>query len=147
MDDMGGRLEKGRAEAPNRGNSARRRQWWRGLGTGVMVLMLFLGLWLIADMLSPGGAGWQKRSEEPVQYMIMRVSFAWIMCELLAQWGRLLRSYCFARAETTERIRLFDHLRSAPVRLRIARHLYFDAWVLVVLILLYSLYSLLRMLI
>ena len=36
----------------------------------------------------------------------------------------LLRTYCFVRAETTERIKLFDYLRTEPVRLRMAKYIY-----------------------
>ncbi len=50
----------------------------------------------------------------------------------------LLKSYCFARAETVERIKLFDHLRTAPVRQRMIKQVYIDAQVLAVLLCLLS---------
>lgn len=121
--------------------TARHRKWWRGVGNGAMVLLVFLGFSLMADLVS----GWYTGSqpiEEMIRHAILRISVAWVAAEFLAQWGMLLKSYCFARAETVERIKLFDHLRTAPVRQRIVKQAYIDARVLAVLLCLFSISSL-----
>ena len=69
--------------------------------------------------------------------------YLWLVCSLGLQAVNLLRTYCFARAETAERIKLFDYLRSEPVRLRIAKYVYYDVWVLVAILLLLGVYYLL----
>ena len=117
--------------------SARHRKWWQTIGNGAAGLLMVLSFILIADLVS----GWNTGSQplnETIQSAILRISVAWMAGEFLAQWGRLLKSYCFARAETAERIKLFDHLRTASVWQRIVKQVYIDARVLAVLLCLYS---------
>lgn len=52
---------------------------------------------------------------------------AWLMGALYINAWRVLRAYCFVRAETTERIKLSDHLQTEPVR-RLAKYLYQTIW-------------------
>ena len=78
-----------------------RRRWWRGLGNGAAGLLMVLSFILIADLVS----GWNRDAQplkETIQSAILCISAACAAGEFLAQWGRLLKSYCFARAETAE---------------------------------------------
>lgn len=135
-----GQTETTRPDGMDAPVSARRR-WWRGLGNGAAGLLMVLSFILIADLVS----GWNRDAQplkETIQSAILCISAACAAGEFLAQWGRLLKSYCFARAETAERIKLFDHLCSAPVRQRIIRQAYIDVLVLAVLVCLYALIGL-----
>lgn len=125
--------------------SARHRKWWRMIGNGAMALLIFLGYGLMIALVSDQASGWNRDAQplkETIQSAILCISAACAAGEFLAQWGRLLKSYCFARAETAERIKLFDHLCSAPVRQRIIRQAYIDVLVLAVLVCLYALIGL-----
>lgn len=75
--------------------------------------------------------------------MLQTAPLLWMPFVLGVEMLSLLRTYCFARAETTERIKLFDYLRTEPVRLRMAKYIYYDVWVLAALFLLLGLYYLL----
>lgn len=120
------------------------------IGNGAMALLIFLGYGLMIALVSEQASGWNMGSQplrETIQPAILRVSVAWAGGEFLTHWGMLLKSYCFARAETTERIKLFDHLRTAPVWQRSVKRTYIDARVLAVRLCLYSancLYFLIR---
>ena len=61
-----------------------------------------------------------------------------------------LRSYCFARAETAEKCKLFDYLKSdgaGPVREQLWKGLFDSALVLLVLLTLLGAYCVLRLLV
>lgn len=136
MDEVKREPEKAAAEGTVQSPSPRHRKWWQTIGNGAMVLLAFLGCGLMIDLVN----GWNTGSQplnETIQSAILRISVAWMAGGFLAHWGMLLKSYCFARAATTERIKLFDHPRTASVWQRIIKQVYIDARVLAVLLCLY----------
>lgn len=125
--------------------SARHRRWWQGLAVSTMFWAVALLPWLIRNSALRQYLYeiQQTRPETLVRCMLQTMPFLWTVCALGLQTLNLLRTYCLARAETTERIKLFDYLRTEPVRLRMAKYIYYDVWVLLALFLLLGLYYLL----
>lgn len=79
-------------------------------------------------------------------YFLRVLPLLWLLVHLMAGWMDCNRAYCLARAETAERIKLFDYLTTAPVRRQIAKKLYRAVWGLIVLLPLPALYDLLSIL-
>ena len=85
----------------------------------------------------------QTQPERFVYAVLGCLPHLWLLGVLYIESYLLIRAYCFARAETTERIKLFDYLTTAPVRRQIAKKLYRAVWGLIVLLPLPALYDLL----
>ena len=76
-----------------------------------------------------------------VRYALECLPRVCLMGALYTISEQMLRAYCFARAETTERIRLFDYLLTEPARRRLAKDLYQTVWVLLGVLSLLTLYG------
>lgn len=125
--------------------TARHRRFWRGLGNGVVILFGELVALRIscAPYLEYARNIQQTQPERFVYAVLGCLPHLWLLGVLYIESYLLIRAYCFARAETTERIKLFDYLTAAPVRRRIAKKLYRAVWGLIVLLPLPALYDLL----
>lgn len=137
------RKEIGRDGAPP--PTARHRRFWRGLGTFAIVLACVTAsgiaiLWSSSDAFRSG------TPKQFVAYFLRVLPLLWLLVHLMAGWMDCNRAYCLARAETTERIKLFDYLTTAPVRRQIAKKLYRAVWGLFVTLLLLALYGFLSIL-
>lgn len=121
------------------------RRFWRGLGNGVVILFGELVALRIscAPYLEYARNMQQTQPERFVYAVLGCLPYLWLLGVLYIESYLLIRAYCFARAETTERIKLFDYLTTAPVRRRIAKKLYRAVWGLIVLLPLPALYDLL----
>ena len=137
------RKEIGRDGAPP--PTARHRRFWRGLGNGVVILFGELVALRIscAPYLEYARNMQQTQPERFVYAVLGCLPHLWLLGVLYIESYLLIRAYCFARAETTERIKLFDYLTTAPVRRQIAKKLYRAVWGLIVLLPLPALYDLL----
>ena len=144
MEDRDNRPEQGQSRASGAEKASNHRKRWQAIGDGVWLMLVVLGFSLLCMPLTPGSAVLPTQPEQTLQSLLRHLALAWPASELLVQWGRLLKHYCFARAETTEEIKLFDYLRSEPVRMRIAKYLYQAVWGLVAILLLLGVYYLLR---
>ena len=145
MDGIERETEKPFTEGTVQTPGPRHRRWWRGLGASTMFLAVALLPWLIRNSVLRQYLYeiQQTRPEALARCVLQSLPYLWLVCSLGLQAVNLLRTYCFARAETAERIKLFDYLRSEPVRLRIAKYVYYDVWVLVAILLLLGVYYLL----
>ncbi len=125
--------------------TARHRRWWRGLGISTIFWAVAFLTWLIRNstLMQYLHEIQQTRPGMWMRCMLQTAPLLWMPFVLGVEMLSLLRTYCFARAETTERIKLFDYLRTEPVRLRMAKYIYYDVWVLAALFLLLGLYYLL----
>ncbi len=125
--------------------TARHRRWWRGLGISTIFWAVAFLPWLIRNsaLMQYLHEIQQTRPGMWMRCMLQTAPLLWMPFVLGVEMLSLLRTYCFARAETTERIKLFDYLRTEPVRLRMAKYIYYDVWVLAALFLLLGLYYLL----
>ena len=137
------RKEIGRDGAPP--PTDRHRSFWRGLGNGVVILFGELVALRIscAPYLEYARNMQQTQPERFVYAVLGCLPYLWLLGVLYIESYLLIRAYCFARAETTERIKLFDYLTTAPVRRQIAKKLYRAVWGLIVLLPLPALYELL----
>ena len=135
------RKEIGRDGAPP--PTARHRRFWRGLGNGVVILFGELVALRIscAPYLEYARNMQQTQPERFVYAVLGCLPHLWLLGVLYIESYLLIRAYCFARAETTERIKLFDYLTTAPVRRQIAKKLYRAVWGLFVTLLLLALYG------
>ena len=88
----------------------------------------------------------QTQPERFVYAVLGCLPHLWLLGVLYIESYLLIRAYCFARAETTERIKLFDYLTTAPVRRQIAKKLYRAVWGLFAALLLLALYGFLSIL-
>lgn len=134
------RKEIGRDGAPP--PTARHRRFWQGMGTFAIVLACVTAsgiaiLWSSSDAFRSG------TPKQFVAYFLRVLPLLWLLVHLMAGWMDCNRAYCLARAETAERIKLFDYLTTAPVRRQIAKKLYRAVWGLIVLLPLPALYDLL----
>lgn len=137
------RKEIGRDGAPP--PTARHRRFWQGMGTFAIVLACVTAsgiaiLWSSSDAFRSG------TPKQFVAYFLWVLPLLWLLVHLMAGWMDCNRAYCLARAETTERIKLFDYLTTAPVRRQIAKKLYRAVWGLFVTLLLLALYGFLSIL-
>ncbi len=137
------RKEIGRDGAPP--PTARHRRFWQGMGNGVVILFGELVALRIscAPYLEYARNMQQTQPERFVYAVLGCLPHLWLLGVLYIESYLLIRAYCFARAETTERIKLFDYLTTAPVRRQIAKKLYRAVWGLIVLLPLPALYDLL----
>lgn len=132
------RKEIGRDGAPP--PTARHRRFWQGMGTFAIVLACVTAsgiaiLWSSSDAFRSG------TPKQFVAYFLRVLPLLWLLVHLMAGWMDCNRAYCLARAETTERIKLFGYLTTAPVRRQIAKKLYRAVWGLFVTLLLLALYG------
>ena len=123
--------------------TARHRNFWRGLGYFVSVLFIVLMTMRVRHIPEVEYARniQLTQPEMFVRYALEclpRVCLMGALCNI--SW-LVLRAYCFTRAETTERIRLFDYLLTEPVRRRLAKDLYQTVWVLLGVLSLLTLYG------
>lgn len=137
------RKEIGRDGAPP--PTARHRRFWQGMGTFAIVLACVTAsgiaiLWSSSDAFRSG------TPKQFVAYFLRVLPLLWLLVHLMAGWMDCNRAYCLARAETTERIKLFDYLTTAPVRRQIAKKLYRAVWGLFAALLLLALYGFLSIL-
>lgn len=123
--------------------TARHRNFWRGLG--YFVLVLFTALMLTRVRYIPEVEYARNiqltQPEMFVRCILESLPRVCLMGALYTISEQVLRDYCFARAETTERIRLFDYLLTEPVRRRLAKDLYQTVWVLLGVLSLLTLYG------
>ena len=139
------RKEIGRDGAPP--PTARHRRFWQGMGTFAIVLACVTAsgiaiLWSSSDAFRSG------TPKQFVAYFLRVLPLLWLLVHLMAGWMDCNRAYCLARAETAERLKLFDYLwdkyrHSEAVRRRVAKRLYQMVWGLIVLLPLPALYDLL----
>lgn len=132
------RKEIGRDGAPP--PTARHRRFWQGMGTFAIVLACVTAsgiaiLWSSSDAFRSG------TPKQFVAYFLRVLPLLWLLVHLMAGWMDCNRAYCLARAETAERIKLFDYLTTAPVRRQIAKKLYRAVWGLFAALLLLALYG------
>lgn len=137
------RKEIGRDGAPP--PTARHRSFWRGMGTFAIVLACVTTSG-IAIFWCPPGAFWSWTLRHFLEYFLRILPLLWLLVHVAAGWQDCFRAYCLARAETTERIKLFDYLTTAPVRRQIAKKLYRAVWGLFAALLLLALYGFLSIL-
>ena len=123
--------------------TARHRNFWRGLGYFVSVLFIVLMTMRVRHIPEVEYARniQLTQPEMFVRYALECLPRVCLMGALYAISEQMLRAYCFARAETTERIRLFDYLLTEPVRRRLAKYLYQTVWVLLGVLSLLTLYG------
>ena len=122
---------------------ARHRNFWRGLGYFVSVLFIVLMTMRVRHIPEVEYARniQLTQPEMFVRYALECLPRVCLMGALYIISEQMLRAYCFARAETTERIRLFDYLLTEPVRRRLAKDLYQTVWVLLGVLSLLTLYG------
>ena len=123
--------------------TARHRNFWRGLGYFVLVLFIVLMLMRVRHIPEVEYAHniQLTQPEMFLRYALECLPRVWLMVSLYTISEQMLKDYCFARAETTERIRLFDYLLTEPVRRRLAKYLYQTVWVLLGVLSLLTLYG------
>lgn len=123
--------------------TARHRNFWRGLGYFVLVLFIVLMTMRVRHIPEVEYARniQLTQPEMFVRYALECLPRVCLMGALYIISEQMLRAYCFARAETTERIRLFDYLLTEPVRRRLAKDLYQTVWVLLGVLSLLTLYG------
>lgn len=123
--------------------TARHRNFWRGLGNGMVVLFTALMLTRVRYIPEVEYARniQLTQPEMFVRYALECLPRVCLMGALYIISEQMLRAYCFARAETTERIRLFDYLLTEPARRRLAKDLYQTVWVLLGVLSLLTLYG------
>ena len=123
--------------------TARHRNFWRGLGYFVSVLFIVLMTMRVRHIPEVEYARniQLTQPEMFVRYALECLPRVCLMGALYIISEQMLRAYCFARAETTERIRLFDYLLTEPVRRRLAKYLYQTVWVLLGVLSLLTLYG------
>ena len=123
--------------------TARHRNFWRGLGYFVSVLFIVLMTMRVRHIPEVEYARniQLTQPEMFVRYALECLPRVCLMGALYIISEQMLRAYCFARAETTERIRLFDYLLTEPVRRRLAKDLYQTVWVLLGVLSLLTLYG------
>ena len=127
------------------------RERWHNLGWAAYVLCCaFGGLWVYiypqATQLYRTISDKSPILPESIIGYIL-AGFAVIGFHIL--WELILKSYCFARAETAEKCKLFDYLKSdgaGPVREQLWKGLFDSALVLLVLLTLLGAYCVLRLL-
>lgn len=123
--------------------TARHRNFWRGLGYFVLVLFTALMLTRVRHIPEVEYARniQLTQPEMFVRCILESLPRVCLMGALYTISEQVLRDYCFARAETTERIRLFDYLLTEPARRRLAKDLYQTVWVLLGVLSLLTLYG------
>lgn len=129
MDDVKGKPEKFETGVTGQVVNPRHRRWWQGLAASTMFWAAAFLPWLIRNSALRQYLYeiQQTRPETLVRCMLQTMPFLWMVCALGLQTLNLLRTYCLTRAETTERIKLSDHLQTEPVR-RLAKYLYQTIW-------------------
>ena len=123
--------------------TARHRNFWRGLGYFVSVLFIVLMLTRVRYIPEVEYAR-NIQLTQPEMFVRNALECLPRVCLMGALYiisEQMLRAYCFARAETTERIRLFDYLLTEPARRRLAKYLYQTVWVLLGVLSLLTLYG------
>lgn len=128
--------------------TARHRSFWQGMGT-IAIVLACVTTSGIAILWCPPGTFWSWTLKHFLEYFLRGLPLLWLLVHVAAGWMDCTRAYCLARAETTERLKLFDYLwdkyrHSEAVRRRVAKRLYQMVWGLFITLLLLGLYGLLE---